>query len=543
MDVFGLKLEILLIFNLIRSPSSLICRFHNVKQVSLEEGVPPPFRFDVPIVRSALENPDALFPTHVLAVYDQDTTPEPSPPLSPHGAAFSFGTKSPLVSSSSFFSGPGAPLMIPVNASLWARAFNIQLSNDAVPSSPDPSPTLPAIRYSRTHIRDESFASISTSTCSSRPGSCSSLASLRPRSVLSLPVHVLRVPSASSLPLLLLACLRIVSYNLIAPALLPRIVLSELPAPSAILTEHMLRFLYSKGENRKSNVVPRSERSPLLSIPSPASSKLDSDAEESRNVSPLLMPSVPDDVDTRRFSQISESSVSSLSLPSPTLPTGHIPARNSLEHTQNSNRNSYSGPSPTLIRPDSPPPRPRSAAGLSPSSPYAPYASPKSYVSHKQLNIPISPSPLSPFHAVSRQQSANEHFLSTLESLSRENNSSTATPRRKKRQSIYSEIHPSVLSDPFVSSDPDIRLLALAQQNFGMWANALSLGARDPEIVGLVDIAWTVVRETRRIRFGVGSSGKTSHPAARRKSPIGPRSAEPTMLNRLRNKSREQDRT
>lgn len=528
-------------------PLGLICRFHNVKRVSLEDGVPPPFRLDVPVIRSALDNPNALFPTHVLAIYDQDTTPEPSPPLSPYSVSQSHVASNPLSSGTSFSSGPGTPIMVPVNASLWARAFSIQLSNDPVPASPAPSPTLPAIRYPQSHMRDESTTSLSTSSCSSRPGSTSSIASLRPRSVLSLPVHVIRVPSASSLPLLLVACLKIASYNSIAPALLPRTVLSELPAPSAILTEHMLRWLYSKGEGKRSNSDSQAVISLVHLMPPSAISKTDLHNGETQKFSPYSVPAIPE-VDSRRFSILSESSVSSLSLPSPTLSVGSLPPSNpNLDIAQNSNRNSYSGPSTNLFRPVSPPPRPRSA-GLSPNSPHGQHTSYVVFKQLKQLNMPSSPSPLSPFHSAARQQLDEDHTLSAPDSCFNDYGSSLDNPRRK-RQSLYSEINPSVLSDPLMSSDPDYRLLALAQQNFGMWANALSLGARDPEIVGLVDIAWTVVRETRRIRFGVGvgggggrlSPGSAGASPARRRSPSGPR-ADTSTLARLKNQNREQER-
>ncbi|KAI5121905.1 hypothetical protein M0805_000234 [Coniferiporia weirii] len=379
-------------------PLSLLCRFHNVKHVSLEEGVPPPFKLDVPIIRGALENSNALLPTHMLAVYDQDVAPDSTLSLSPlpYTAAIPSGPPS----------FPATPLMIPVNADLWALYFSSTLSSDHAPVSTSPPP-VPAIASLR---RNPSISSIASS--SSRTSSSPSPSGSRPRAILSLPVHVMRVPSAKSFPLLLLAVLKVLPENCVIPALLPRTVLAELPATPAILTQHLLLWLYPPKKGRQKavdadrpseigNGWEDTDESFLRS-----SESLDVKSPGSRmSSSPFLSPSPSADaIDSRRLSSISASSFTSAS----------------------SSFSSFSQRSPVLS--------PGAAAE------------------------PIC-----------------------------------------------------ALADPTTKHDPDMRLLALVQQNFGMWANALALGVKDASIMKLVELALTVSVDARRQRFGDPLQGDGAH--------------------------------
>ncbi|THH01081.1 hypothetical protein EW145_g6983 [Phellinidium pouzarii] len=390
-------------------PLSLLCRFHNVKRVSLEEGVPPPFKIDVPILRDALGDPNSLLPTHMLAVYDQDMEPDPSSnsPLLPYTAAIPSGPPS----------FPATPLMIPVNADLWAQHFSSTLSSShtPVPSLPI-SPLIPTINVPRSHSSTSSVASES-SYRSDSPSSPS-----RPHAILSLPVHVMRVPSAKSLPLLLLVALKVLPENSVAPALLPRRVLSEFPASPAILTQQLLLWLYPPKKDRQNSAYSDSSGG-RRSIReqgsrSPGSSRARSPRPPPSGHpppphSPLLSPTPSSSAsDTRRFSSTSASSLGS---------------------TTSSYFSSYSQPSPTL----------------SPTAPIEPICA---------------------------------------------------------------------LADPETMLDPDLRLLTLVQQNFGMWANALALGVKDASVVRLVELAWTVSAEARRLRFGDPLEGGSGYNDSLRRS-------------------------
>ncbi|KAL5497903.1 hypothetical protein ACEPAH_2834 [Sanghuangporus vaninii] len=372
------------------SPLNLICQYHNVKHVSLEEGVPPPFIFDVPVLHGAIENSNALLPTHVLAVYDQDTSSASTGPmLSPHYAGPSSGRSSL----------PATALLIPVNVNLWASHFTTALSTDPSPSSSSSVPAIDAMRrWSRTGSVDSESSQITSRTSFSRS---------RPSSVLSLPVHVVRVPSAKALPLLLLSSLGILPHNHVLPALLPRKVLTELPAPPGILVQALLKWLYPNFEgHERRNLDAIAGYSPFFRT-SPMPGSLSIPRSPRLPPSPLLSPSFSPESDVRK--RLSTASASSL------LSTG-------------------------------------------------------SSIS----SLPSSGSPASP------------------------------------RRSLASSSEPvCVLADPTIRDDPDLRLLLLAQQNFGLWANALALGARDPAVVRLVEFAWSITSEARRVRFGIGDRSPT----------------------------------
>ncbi|KAH8112284.1 hypothetical protein DFH11DRAFT_1511938 [Phellopilus nigrolimitatus] len=388
-------------------PLSLLCRFHNVKRVSLEQGVPPPFQFDVPLLRSALESPNALLPTHILAVYDQDSAPGPAPSSS----LFPYTTAVPSGPSSL----PSTPLMIPVNADLWAHHFSSTLSSNHVPVPlPSPPPPIPAFDAMRRHSRTSSVASSSSYTTNNPSPSRS-----RPRAILSLPVHVMTVPSAKSLPLLLLASLGVLPSNSMAPALLPRAVLVEFPSCPAILTQHLLNWLYptinhwqrrvrddscGRSNNRDIIITAEIQERPSSRRPRPPSSQ--------PPLSPLLSPASSTSAsESRRFSSTSASSSTSIS------------------------------------------------SNLSPASPlFSPLLSP--------------PEPI------------------------------------------------CALTDPATADDPDMRLLALVQQNFGLWANALALGVKDTSVVQLVELAWSVSVDARRLRFGDPTEGDRRSQRSRSRTPL-----------------------
>ncbi|KAL5520745.1 hypothetical protein ACEPAF_2748 [Sanghuangporus sanghuang] len=391
------------------SPLNLICQYHNVKHVSLEEGVPPPFKVDVPVLHGAIENSNALLPTHVLAVYDQDTSSaRTGPMLSPLYAGPSSGRSSL----------PATALLIPVNVDLWASHFTTALSADPSPSSS----SIPAIDAMRRRSRTDSVGSES-----SQMTSRASFSRSRPSSVLSLPVHVVRVPSAKALPLLLLSSLGILPHNHVLPALLPRKVLTELPAPPGILVQALLKWLYPnfEGQERRGldaivGYSPFFRTSPIpRSLSIPRSPRLPP--------SPLLSPSFSPDSDARK--RLSTASASSL------LSTGSI------------------------------------------------------------SSFPSSGSPACP-----------------------------------RRSSASSSEPVCVLADPTIRDDPDLRLLLLAQQNFGLWANALALGACDPAVVRLVELAWSIASEARRMRFGIGDRSPT--PEITSDAGLGGRSPHSSLRSR-----------
>ncbi|TDL27974.1 hypothetical protein BD410DRAFT_338043 [Rickenella mellea] len=183
-----------------QDPIDLICEHFNVKKVSLEEGVPAPARLDMPLSSAVQSLPDAILPTHVLAVYDRDSDPTTNP--------------------------RATAMMIPINAEVWTRRLTVPLE-PAHPSSPHSQPHSPI----------------------SPGGRSKSPARLR-RSVLSLPVTPFNVPHASSLPLLLVSALAIVPPNCIAASLLPQALLGELPACPAILS-YALAYPGSSGSSRR----------------------------------------------------------------------------------------------------------------------------------------------------------------------------------------------------------------------------------------------------------------------------------------------------
>ncbi|KAL5514740.1 hypothetical protein ACEPAG_2056 [Sanghuangporus baumii] len=393
------------------SPLNLICQYHNVKRVSLEEGVPPSLKFDVPVLHGAIENVNALLPTHMLAVYDQETSSENAGPmLSPHYAGPSSGRPSL----------PATALLIPVNANLWASHFTTALSADP-PSSSSSSSFVPAIDAMRRRSRTDSVGSES-----SQMTSRTSLSRSRPSSVLSLPVHVVRVPSAKALPLLLLSSLGILPHNQVLSALLPRKVLTELPAPPAILAQALLKWLYPNFEGQERSLDTISGYSPFFRT-SPMPGKLSISRSPRLSPSPLLLPSFSPDPDTRK--RLSTASASSL------LSTG-----------------------------------------------------------------------------------------SSISSLP-----SSGSPASLRRSSVSSSEPVCVLADPTVCDDPDLRLLLLAQQNFGLWANALALGARDQAVVRLVELAWSVASEARRVRFGIGDRSPT--PEATSDASLGGRSPHSFLMS------------
>lgn len=324
----------------------------------------------MPILGEAIENADALLPTHILAVYDQDATLDATSDLSlPYTSSIPSGP-SPL---------PATPLMVPVNAELWTRHFASSFVSRETSSPVTPPPDRPS-------------SSSSFSSLSSRGSRRDSPLSIRPRRILSLPVHVIRVPAASSLPLLLLAMLGVVSANCLATALLPLPVLAELPAGSVILTEHLLRWLY-KRKSQKTKEASSGGK-----------------AARARSKEPA---------------------------------TGSAAATPHMNLTP---------PSSAQSSPAMPPIDPRCLSPLSISS----YASSSSIISH----VPL-----------------------------------TLFPSRDAEPIC-------ALMDPTTEDDPDLRLLRLAQQNFGLWANALALGAKDSSVVQLVELAWTVAGDARRARFG-----------------------------------------
>ena len=281
---------------------------------------------------------------------------------------------------------PPTPVMIPINAELWAHQLSSVLSLDMSSSPVD-------------EVRRRSYSSI-TSSSSHATTDSSSPSQSRPRAVLSLPVHILHVPSAQSLPLLLLAALGVLPLNCVATALLPLPVLSELPSSPAILTQRLLMLFYpeqradrhessSSGRAKSSNhdrAEPRSRKSSR----SAATHQIPPSPNQTLQVPPL--PNISAD-NMQRYSTASTTSISSTSSQSPS--------------------------------------------------------------SHTSIHSTIS------------------------------------------SESI------SALKDPATARDPDLRLMLLAQQNFGLWADSLALGVKDTNVTHLVELAWNVVSEARRLRFGV----------------------------------------
>ncbi|KLO07833.1 hypothetical protein SCHPADRAFT_932173 [Schizopora paradoxa] len=365
-------------------PLSLLCTFHNVKRVSLEAGVPPPLRLDVPIMASALEKPDPLLPTHILAVYDQDAVPEQSHSGAPESpfSAYVPGPDDPP-------SLPSTPIMIPINADLWTTHLSMSIFS---PSQRPHSEVIP-----------------SPTSVAQRRTSLLSTHSISPRSsrILSLPIIVLRVPNASVLPLLLLASLEVLPINSVAPALLPLQVLNELPAAPAMLALSLLRWL-------RPHEVPTARRD---------------EAVEGRRV-PIGFKKRRDTPD-RRVSSSSEASRSELDI-----------------------GDQVSGAFSRL-----------SIASTS----------------------TVPPSPAS--------------YRSSVHSFSSASSSAPHMPPQSQPSPILDGPPICALTDPATASDPDMRLLLLAQQNFGLWANSLALGT-NARVTHLVELAWSVAAEARRLRFG-----------------------------------------
>lgn len=317
----------------------------------------------------AIENTDALLPTHILAVYDQDATLDTMSDQSlPYTSTVPSGPPSL----------PATPLMIPVNAELWSLHFA-----SSFVSQEASSPTTPPERPSSS----SSYASTSSRSSSQRD----SLLSLRPRKVLTLPVIIVRVPAASSLPLLLLATLGVVPQNCLATALLPIPVLAELPAASTILTQCLLSCLYKRRSRRSVESSMEGQKSRTRSRDRPITYH---STTTNTSLTPPVMPSP-------NFLPIDSQRLSPTSLTSQNMPTSPI----------------ISHPPPSLF------------------------------------------------------------------------------PSRDAEPI-------SALQDQTTEDDPDLRLLRLAQQNFGLWANALALGAKDSSVVQLVELAWTVAGDARRVRFG-----------------------------------------
>lgn len=330
---------------------------------------------------SALEKPDPLLPTHILAVYDQDVVPEQS------GAAL----ESPF---SAYVpddppSLPSTPIMIPINAELWTKHVSMSIFS----SSPGSQPESPLAPTSVAQRRTSLLSTHSMSPRSSR--------------ILSLPIIVLRVPSASVLPLLLLAALEVLPINCVAPALLPLQVLNELPAAPALLAASLLLWLH----------------------PPESSSSRQSEAREGRRV-PFGFKR-RDTQDSRRVSSSSEASRSELDIGDQ--------VSSALSRLSITSRGD------------------------------------------------VPPSPVS--------------YRSSVHSFS---STSSAPPMSHQVQLSPVLDGPPIcaLADPATASDPDMRLILLAQQNFGMWANSLALGARNSRVTHLVELAWSVAAEARRVRFG-----------------------------------------
>ena len=306
--------------------------------------MPPPFRFDVPIIADCIEDPDVLFPTHMLAVYDQDPTDATSPV-----------SQQPLLSTPYLLppqpTEPGAkpnnPIMIPVNSIIWSRCFTKALGTSTVPPA---SPARPS------SVPTSHRASIQSTSSLGRPSS--GYGNRASRAILTLPVHIMKVPNAQALPLLLLAAFNVIPRNSVAPLLLPRRVLSDFPSPPAVLAQRLLRWLYR-----------------------------------------------------------------------------------SSSHPSSSHRFSHQSTSSNRSR--------RGSRAKDPS------------------NSPSTPS---------RPSTPAQPIINTSEPV-------------------------CVLTDPTTSSDPDLRLIYLAQQNFGLWANALALGVKDDEVTHLVELGWSVSAEARRVRF------------------------------------------
>lgn len=352
-------------------------------------------------MRGALEDPNALLPTHVLAVYDQDEKTSGVPELADTG-----GRPYSVIVPTDAPSLPATPILIPVNAQLWDQHFELSLTGgtDLSPSSPAPESPSDILRR---RSRSSSFTPSSPSA--------------RRRTVLTLPVHILRVPSAKSLPLFLLAALRVLPNDCILPAILPRAVLSELPASPMILAQHLYNWFYPPPRERESRRDPRR-------MPSTNSSDGRAKRVEDRS-------------------------------------------------------------------------RPSSLRVNTRTSGYAALE-------------PLSPGPGSSNRISAASTSS---FTSTDSQLSYPSSST----------SLYS---PAIdepvcaLSDSSTAHDPDLRLLRLGEQNFGLWANALALSIRDPQVVALFELGWSVVSTVRTTRFNVTIDDDTGQPRpihrARSRTPL-----------------------
>ncbi|KAF8065274.1 hypothetical protein FPV67DRAFT_1696409 [Lyophyllum atratum] len=147
-------------------PHEVLCRHFNVSKPMLPPGADLPATIEVPMLR-----PTQL-PTHVLAVYS--STPSPS---------------------------PDAPLLIPINAPLYASAFRVELC--LPPTHPHPNPNT----YTNTNT-------------------------------LTLPLLPLLVPHPPTLPLLLLFALPLEPalhiHTALAYRLLPPAVVEEFPNAAAM---------------------------------------------------------------------------------------------------------------------------------------------------------------------------------------------------------------------------------------------------------------------------------------------------------------------
>lgn len=365
----------------------------------------PPLRFDVPVVRGALDDPNALLPTHVLAVYDQDENTPGVPELPDTG-----GRPYSVIVPTDAPSLPATPILIPVNAQLWDRHFELSLTGGTSLSPSSPPPESPS-DILRRRSRSSSFTPSSPSA--------------RRRTVLTLPVHILRVPSAKSLPLFLLAALRVLPNNCILPAILPRAVLSELPASPMILAQQLYNWFYPPPRERESRRDPRR-------------------------------------------------------MPSTNSRDGRVKARD--QQVENRSR-------PSSLRVNT-------------------------RMSDYTASEPPTPGP-STSNRISTASTSS--FTSTSSQLSYPSSST----------SLYS---PAIdepvcaLSDPSTAHDPDLRLLRLGEQNFGLWANALALSIRDPQVVALFELGWSVVSTVRTTRFNVTIDEDTGQPRsihrARSRTPL-----------------------
>lgn len=397
--------------------------------------MPPPTKLDVPL-RSNLPSSTRILPTHVLAVFEPERQGQGQPSRSCRATA---------------------PVMIPVNADIWNRYFSSSL-----PRIPDEMHLLPkltrwgSLRRGRTDSRTSSFSSSSSSA--SRSSSCSSIRSSvstrpRPTTVLSLPVHSICIPSARTVPLLLLHVMSIVPENRILPALLPRPVLRELPAPPEMLVDRLMTWLYPDGfQDNPRNECRRTtngrERQgtlrPRRSLTS-TNGRFRQDTLRSRSATP----SGRNRQDTIRAR---DSLLSPTPAPPPSLSPHLSPSRPSLTLTPHASPLSSRASTPDSFR----------ARSTSRSS------------TRSRVRLPsLSPAPSSPL---------------------------PSPPPLPPLPALVNPI--CALADSILASMPDKRLLALAQQNLGLRVNALALGVKDPEATRCIEHAWLVVSEARRRRFG-----------------------------------------